>query len=622
LTSLLEVLGRGVNYMGVDSSVVSRVYEETVVTAAARARQGIYYTPPDLAQKIARAVPFEEVPPEARVVLDPACGSGTLLLAAHDRLVGLLPASVSSTAQQEYLRGHVIGYDSDPFAAEIAKLSLLLHSLPFGNGWQVETRDALDESAPAASHPVPTIVLSNPPWRGQRSVEGRRNEEAIAFLDRMLQIVAPGGFVAAVLPASWLQSRVARASRERLREHTELFEIWRLPEGTFESAAMAPCVVFARATKARHRAWVYRRVRSEPSSNLSGADGVREHWLTIGYRSPLSSSLMRGPFDAIADALARLPKLSDIAEVDSAPVPEPGREAGEGPFWLLRKAGDLPQYATPDRSDLVRVRYPEDFHKAGKSRGPSLRRSKILVSAKRSPANPWRLKVGVDTVGVIPRESFHMVVPRSGGEDELFGLLALLGSRLASAWVDTYEPKRTIDVNLLRAMPVPAAGRGWELLADAGRRLHEAAASAEEVSAIARAVDGLIERLYGLPDHVLHDLDQAFAGVRAPEGKPRYPGRGVAVFTEVSPEDRSTDVFGAVLDVEGGELRLWIPGNTPENGQPTPLTALFPGWLCVPGATFDVVLGRSLETSLYRYQSRAYLDTLGQPLGFHEPVVE
>lgn len=601
LHELVEILGRGVNYRGLDPAVVSRVYENAVVTGAARVEHGIYYTPPELADRIVATLPVEELAPEQRVVLDPACGSGTLLISAHDRLAQLLPVRVAAGERHGYLVAHLLGYDVDLFATEIAGLSLLLHSLPFGNHWHVEQRDALHAGAPPAS---PSIVVSNPPWRGRRSVQGRRVEESVLFLQRMVELCAPGGFVAAVLPASWLQSAVARESREWLTAQASLFEVWRLPEGTFESAALAPCVVFAQVHETRARPWVYRRVRSKNLQRFFQNYLADEQWLQPAI-DDRSQALMRGPFDVIRDSLDKLPKLGDISYVETSPVPEPGKETGRaGNFWMLSKAGDLTAYASPDRSTLRRIRYPDDFHRAGRERGHRLQQHKILFSGVRSPANPWRLKVGLDNEGVIPRESLRMVIPRDDSvTDHLFALLALLGSRLASAWVDTYEPKRTIDIKLMRRFPVPRDGPIWGVLADAGRRLHAAAGTAE-ISGLAAAVDALIESAYGIPDHLRRSLDSAFGGEVAPEGVPRY----APTVGGVPDHDGNVNLFGAVLDIDGAGLRVWVPGLTPEDGAVVELPARFPGWLCRTGATFDISGSDDLASADYRFQPRSYME--------------
>ena len=55
------------------------------------------------------------------------------------------------------------GSDIEPIAVEIAKLSLLVSSLPMGNSWQIERRDALDDTI--SFDVPPTVWVTNPPWQ-------------------------------------------------------------------------------------------------------------------------------------------------------------------------------------------------------------------------------------------------------------------------------------------------------------------------------------------------------------------------------------------------------------------------------------------------------------------------
>jgi hypothetical protein len=600
LKTLADILGQGVNYAGLDPAVVSRVYETAVVSTASRVEHGIYYTPPELAERVVATLPFEEVPPQHRVVMDPACGSGTLLLAAHDRLAGLLPTRLEGGARHGYLVAHLIGYDSDPFAAEIASLSLLLHSMPFGNNWRIENRDALSGDAEATS---PWIVMSNPPWRGKRSIDRKRDERATAFLRRMVELCQPGGFIAAILPATWLQSDVAQDSRAFLTNETALFEVWRLPEATFASAPLAPCVVFAQKD-APPRPWIYRRVRHPSLSQFLRMYEADEQWLqppVVG-----AESLMRAPFDLIAGQLNDLPRLTDRAIVESSPVPTPGRRTSRGgDYWYLRRASSLRAYGATTEEELERVHYPDDFWRAGKERGANFRRQKVLVSAKRSPSNPWRLKAALDLLGVIPRESLHSVIPYPRGQTktDVYALLALLGSRFASAWVDAFEPKRTIDIELLRNMPIPEPGAIWDVLTDLGRRLRRAT-DPDTTRDLAVTADRVIESAYRLPPSVQRSLDRTFAGEPAPEGGTRYP----IIPTAPAEEGGDLNVFGAVLGVSETALRLWVPGVTPEQGVVTALPKRFPGWLCRDGSTFDIYGSSDLQSAEYRLQARAWMD--------------
>jgi predicted RNA methylase len=611
LTEILSILGDGVNYEGLDPSVVSEVYETAVVSQSDRLRLGIFYTPPELARQIALHVPFEAIPPDERVVLDPACGSGTLLLAAYDRLQALAPAAWDLQETHNYLVSHLTGYDMDQFAVEIAKLSLLLHALPEGNSWRIEQHDTLRSRGPTTMRP--SVVVSNPPWRDERSRQGVRRQLADDFLERMLELVKPGGFLAVVLPVGWLTSASTKRTRQFMRERTDVFEVWRLPEDTFGSSAIAPCVLLAQVKQPSGRPWVYRRVLSSQRLNRFFETGTAdEHYLAQVTNGLRADSLLRGPLDSARAQLSELPKLRSVATVQNGPVPEPPVKevGGEGDFLWLRRATDLPAFAEPPLSALTRVRFPDDFHRAGTHDGSVFRRPKLLVSAKRSPENPWRLKVGIDHRGIIPRESLYMIIPASDDEDRLYALLALLSSAVASCWIDSYETKMAIDARLLGDMPVPRQGkRTWTRLAKAGRGLAAAAAhphlSPARLSRIAREVDQRVTAAYGLPGDVAERLYQHFSGFDSPERSPRYlrkEGSRVLYGAE-------TARFGAVLEVLDETLRIWVPGVTDEDGEVLQLPARFLGWHCEVGSTFEVLSPtEDLLSARYRFQRRSYQD--------------
>jgi len=118
---IFNVLGYGINYEGLDSRIVSEVYSSAVVEESERLRLGIFYTPPELARRITANIPFEEAYPEERTILDPACGSGTLLLAAYDRLQQTHPSGPDPVGLHHLLSTSLRGYDVDEFAVQIAR---------------------------------------------------------------------------------------------------------------------------------------------------------------------------------------------------------------------------------------------------------------------------------------------------------------------------------------------------------------------------------------------------------------------------------------------------------------------------------------------------------------------
>ncbi|HBP23683.1 MAG TPA: hypothetical protein DEA08_38635, partial [Planctomycetes bacterium] len=82
--------------------------------------RGAVYTPPAMAAAMARALLRPGAPP--RRVLDPACGTGRLLVAAFQRL----SAQERDPERRLALLARLHGAELDPRALEVAKLSLLL----------------------------------------------------------------------------------------------------------------------------------------------------------------------------------------------------------------------------------------------------------------------------------------------------------------------------------------------------------------------------------------------------------------------------------------------------------------------------------------------------------------
>jgi SAM-dependent methyltransferase len=602
----IDELGRDVSYAGLDPVVVSSVYESAILDAASRADFGVFYTPPGLARRILAQLPLEELAPECRQILDPACGSGTFLLAAYDRLRHIAPLELDLIDVHNDTSKRLTGFDIDPLAVEVARLALLLNAMPAGNGWHVEQRDALDTVAPGAA----TVVVSNPPWRDLRSDHGRRVQIADRFVLRMLQMLEPGGFLAVVLPAGWLSSGTSRPARKQLEEQCGLFEVWRLPQDTFPGADMDATVVFARRDQPAGQ-YVFRRVRRLPGwrTRFFDVDVAADETYVADQAGRLSpDAWLHGPLDRYREILTALPSLGTIAAVSKGPVPTPpvSERGGSGQFLWLPTMGGTKAYVRPADDLLARVRYPEEFNWR-EDDGTQYLRPKLMVSGVRNPDIPWRLKVLPDPdCGIIPRDSMLAVIPHDVSKDRVFAICALLGSSVASCWVDTLNTGRSITVKLLRGMPIPPPGEEWKRLADSGRRVVEMAERGALTAEALVEVDQLVVSAYGLPDEVQVSLADHFAGVPSPEGGTRYPAKE-RTLERVGTE--TIRAFGTVLDLDGDRLRIWISGVTAEEGEWIAMPSTFPGSQLRAGATFDVEIpGRDIMRARFTYQTESYLD--------------
>jgi SAM-dependent methyltransferase len=607
----IDELGRDVSYAGLDPTVVASVYESAILDTASRASFGVFYTPPALAGRILSQLPFEEIEPSRRHVLDPSCGSGTFLVAAYDRLRNIAPLDLDLIEVHEDTSHRLTGIDIDPLAVEIARLALLLNAMPAGNGWQVERGDALDTSVPCTA----TVVVSNPPWRDIRSERGQRTQLADRFIRRMLAMVEPNGFLAAVLPAGWLSSRTSRTTRSAVETECGLLEIWRLPQDTFPRADMDVAVVLAQRDRPSG-SYVFRRVRRErgwKARFLEQACNADETYLADAHRRLRGDTWLHGPLDAYGTHLSELPTLASIALIGKGPVPTPpaGERGGSGDWSWLRELRGTRAYTPIPNSLLLPVRFPQEFNwRSGD--GSEYKRPKVMVSGVRNPDIPWRLKVLPDlTGGIIPRESVSIVVPSEQAPDRVYALCALLGSSVASCWIDTLSA-RSIPIALLKAMPIPPVGAVWEELAVAGARIVELATQDRLSAAELVAVDRLVVSAYRLPEDAFARLAEHFAGVPAPEGEVRYAARDA---TRDGDSDAKADThlrmrtFGTILEVAPATIRIWISGVTAEEGEWMELPPGLPGSQVQPGATFEVVVDNTdLETAHFEFQSESYLD--------------
>ncbi|MFS8521231.1 MAG: N-6 DNA methylase [Micromonosporaceae bacterium] len=164
-------------------------------------------------------------------VLDPACGVGALLLAAHDRGAQTL-----------------LGQEVDPTAARLATARLLLHDAPV----EVAVGDSL--AADASPDRLVDAVVCDPPyversWPYDELVSDPRweyglpprGEPELAWVQHCLSHVRPGGYAAVTMPSGAAGRRAGRRIRGNLLRAGALRAVVSLP-GTGPGGAAPPDV--------------------------------------------------------------------------------------------------------------------------------------------------------------------------------------------------------------------------------------------------------------------------------------------------------------------------------------------------------------------------------------------
>ena len=210
----------------VTPEMLGYLYETALVAERKQSRDsavelsGIHYTPRSLARHILERIPLEELPPSQRCILDMACGSGSFLLAATQRLEEVFDARESDAEANllEHLMAHVIGNDTDEIARLVTRLIYLLeHWVKTGEAKDVpEPRrlwgeNALDLAPERFAGMPPSVIVGNPPFGATE--DGK--QMASRFLLKALELLAPGGFLGMVMPGSFLKMRRQKAGNVR-----------------------------------------------------------------------------------------------------------------------------------------------------------------------------------------------------------------------------------------------------------------------------------------------------------------------------------------------------------------------------------------------------------------------
>ena len=179
-TELIDIINdsfsKEFSYRSIDNEILGNFYESTLFESddkknkELKRKWGIYYTPSCIVNNMLKSMPIELIDYRKRYTLDASCGSGSLLIGAYKKLKQLLPKKMDEEIQHQYLTDRLLGIDIDKFACEVARLELLLNSIPYGNGWNVKSDDFLKINS---MNFKPNIIIANPPYEEKRKEKKR-----------------------------------------------------------------------------------------------------------------------------------------------------------------------------------------------------------------------------------------------------------------------------------------------------------------------------------------------------------------------------------------------------------------------------------------------------------------
>lgn len=529
--------------LGLSAGVVDGGVLLRRAAGSARRASGSYYTPAAVVEHLLdRALEPALAGARGRAALgvrvcDPACGAGSFLVPALER-VARAAGGEPGRGELRSALASVRGVDIDPVAADLCRVALWMRvgdpDLTIAEaGTGIRAADALlaDWAAlfPDDAGRGYDAVVGNPPFLSQLSARTAHDRERAAalrarfgaavrpytdpaalFLLLGVHLVRDGGRVALVLPQSVLASRDAAGVREEVAAAGAVESLWVAGERVFDAGVLvcAPTV---------HRGGVRGAVRVLRSASFRDVGEVawtRED--AAGTWAPLAAAAMGVPglpalrgwrlgdyATATADFRDQYYGLRGMVVEDAslggtdqgrfAPLVTSGLIDPGVCLWGRAAARfDGRKYEAP-RVDLDAL---ERTDLAAWSRA---RRVPKVLLATQTPV----LEAAVDETGDwLPAVPVITVVPRRAAW--LWHVGAVLNAPVASAWALTRFGGAGLSASAIKLsaaqtleIPVPAMGADWDAAAGL---LREAARSGADRGALLVESARLMCRAYGIPE--------------------------------------------------------------------------------------------------------------------------
>ena len=334
------------NFAGVDSDIVGTVYS-TYVNRKEKKEKGQYYTPPEIVNYILDEVGYRTgvgIIGANKRLIDPACGSGSFLVAAAKRLVETYkgnanqiddPASVLDRVQN-----NLYGFDLNPFACYLSEVNLLIQVLdlvklahdkgqrpqiqrfhiynvdalarPTGtyrslmfNTLIAEESDQVDQiKSRSPNTPYESgfaFVVANPPYGASLSDEYKnilridyvdvfygQPDSYVFFLKLGIELLGTGGKLGFITPNTYLMGTNTAVLRRALLEAGRIEQIVDLPQRIWSDANVDCALIFLTQDGAENK-----RREQQPQINILGLRDTLDKLTTRDWEETITQEQSR-----------------------------------------------------------------------------------------------------------------------------------------------------------------------------------------------------------------------------------------------------------------------------------------------------------------------------------------
>ncbi len=640
LDPLLDRLPSAFDFSQVSLDMVGKFYASAFVTKELRDQWGIHYTKSLLAKTLLRRMPIEELPPNNRILADPTCGSGSLLVAGYERLANAAYLSIPQDKRHQRLVSTIFGNDRDPFAAEITRMTLMLFHPPHKNNWKVTHFDAEKDNFgrrwTKEIKETPTIIVANPPFGGagrsishvtQPRTRHQRDRSAI-ILSHCLNILPEGGLLGIILTETVLDQQLVTTTRHKILKECRILEQWDIPVGWFDNVAR-PAIAWVIRKTAPSSKIVY--VRSLSDVPFPGREAKLQGTIHVDVTSP-PENLVPTVFDDILSKIETSPnrikdyyvvknglqplKVKIKDEKSNTTHPWSGNAKGTDPYSDF-SSGNNGWLELIDKNFKIRAR------------GTSLRRhlegSEPMVMLRSNRNIPWQNKWSSVSLIDVPNETKKVVAPSENFDvtfskstkivdkkKYIYALWAVLNHPLSSLWFHERLRVQKIPIkNYREKFPLPS---NWNienirLLASIAKDLVTtkremdsktlyAHRDSQKIKEIVKKIDDIIYQMYGINEGERRRIEAWFCEEQRPllkgisqSKKPDKINNNGSRINYEGPEWETT-CEALELRFKDNLIRLVIDGliddsediEPAEDGIWLKIIPAMPGWLLEKGA--------------------------------------
>lgn len=211
--------------------------------------KGQFYTPAEVSRIMARVIGIGSATSTSQTIYDPTCGSGSLLLKAHDEAKGRTGLDLA-----------VYGQEMDNATAALARMNMILHDCPTAEIWKDNTLSSPHFTRPNGKLKTFDFIVANVPFSSKAWSNGFDPEHDLydrfsfgippkkngdyAFLLHLLASLKSTGKGAIILPHGVLFRGGAEAAiRKEIVRRGYIRGIIGLPANLFYGTGIPACIL-------------------------------------------------------------------------------------------------------------------------------------------------------------------------------------------------------------------------------------------------------------------------------------------------------------------------------------------------------------------------------------------